>query len=148
VVSDDVFRNLVQSMFQDDEFALLSSSSQRCNGGVQGTEEVKDPDIRYLHGRSQHIFWVECRFRQDTYYDKVQWSTPEQLKHLMGFQKEVGPETVYIIIGLGGTPHRPDQMFCIPLREAITPSLSLAKLREYEHHDRRQPFKYAFGRLR
>lgn len=144
----DTFEKLVQGMLPDDEFALMNASPRRFDDEGRTMEEAKDPDFRYLHHRSEQVLWVICRYRKDTYYDKVQWSTPAQLNRYRNFQRDVEPEALYIIIGLGGTPNRPDHIFCIPLHEVLCPVLPLSKLKEFEHHDRYRPFKYSFGQLR
>ena len=148
MIKGDTFVRLVQGMIPDDEFVLMHANPRRYDAEGRTMEEAKDPDFRYLHHRSGRMLWIECRYRKDTFYDKVQWSTPAQLNRLRNFQKDVEPETVYVIIGLGGTPERPDHIFCVPLNDAIYPAPPLNKLKEFEHHDRHRPFKYSFGHLR
>lgn len=147
-VKGDAFERLVQGMFPDDEFVLLNNPRREHDAEGRTSEGVKDPNFKYLHQRSGHTLWIECRYRKDTYYDQVQWATPAQLNRLRNFQKDVEPEAVYVFIGLGGKPERPDHIFCVPLHDAICPSLPLGKLKEFEHHDRHRPFNYSFGHLR
>ncbi len=39
----------------------------------------------------------------------------------------------FVILGLGGTPDRPEKMFCVPIQEAKYPALYSSVLTKFSH---------------
>jgi hypothetical protein len=56
---------------------------------------------------------------------------PEQMARYKQFEKEE-KFPVYLVIGLGGIPDNPDQMFLVPLKNVNSQTLSLDFLAKYE----------------
>lgn len=142
----DVFEQLVNRMLPNDEFQCLHVTPRRHDLGGRKIEEAKDPDFQFRHRRYGHVFWIECRYRGTAYNEKAFWCNHEQLDHYQKFQKQVHPEKVYVVIGLGGWPKSPDHIYCIPLNEVKSTGLSLRKIRAFEHEGR--SFQYTSGQLR
>jgi hypothetical protein len=143
----DLFEVLVQRMLPDKEFAIVHATTRRDDLDGRKIESAKDPDFRVRHRNSNHLFWVECKYRSEPYQDKVQWCEKHQLERYKEFQEKVGREKVYIVIGLGGIASRPTSIYCVPLDEIKYPGLFLTTLQPYKH-PRNHPFSYVNGRLK
>lgn len=70
----------------------------------------------------------------------LQWSNPAQLKRYQDYQKSNGIP-VFVVIGLGGIPDDPEEMFCIPLTEAKYPDLFMSLLNNYKRNPEK-PFQW------
>jgi len=63
----------------------------------------------------------------------------EKLEDYTSFaQKNIIP--TFIVIGLGGNPRNPEQMFCIPLEKAKYPKLYPSVFRKFERDPRKSFF--------
>jgi hypothetical protein len=92
------------------------------------------------------VFWIECKYCREAISGRVFWSNTQQLKHYREFQILVQPQTVYVVIGLGGWAKVPERIFCLPLCEVGYTGLYLSTLQRFDHRCG-SPFKYAGGRL-
>jgi hypothetical protein len=82
------------------------------------------------------MFAVECKFRSSTDHNGfVKLSKEKQISRYRSFKKErsIG---VYIVLGLGGEPTAPDELFVIPLEDLhfATPHYSWLKKFEKNTH--------------
>jgi len=53
----------------------------------------------------------------------------------------------YIVLGFGGSPDSPIELFCMPLQEAKNPQIHIDMLRRY-YHDRGRNFIWKNGILK
>jgi hypothetical protein len=108
-------------------------------------ESDKNPDFIIRYNPTGERFAIECKFRSQAYYNEklrgnvVRWSIDWQIKRYNDFSY-ARRIPVFIVIGLGGTPTNPENMFCIPLEEAKYPEMYMSILKKYE----RQPGKTFF----
>lgn len=137
-VNEDLFEVYAKRLFKRSDFDLLRDGRK--------IELEKNPDFQFWHKRSGHSFWVECKFRNDHYDNKLDWCRPDQLESYKQFQEDVWPEKVYIVIGFGGRPLKPSSMFCMPLDEVENYGIYPNVLVRYERNPT-QPFDYQGGRL-
>jgi hypothetical protein len=141
---------------QDSYFSILDMQTDNYDkrNGLN-VESNQDPDLliafRYTGGREE--FAVECKYRlhpitsEETGEDVVGWSYPDQIRRYNNYsRREKIP--VFIVIGLGGNPNKPEHEYCIPLEEAISPELSLSVLERYERIPTGKDFIYSDRDLR
>ena len=88
---------------------------------------------------TNEIFCVECKFRSKLFKGKLQWSSPKQLGRYRIFAKD-NEVPFYVVIGLGGQARKPKRMFCIPLKEAKFPSLSMEFVEKFERNSKKKFF--------
>ncbi len=120
----DLFEEYVKTMFPAPDFKIMLASEGR------GT---KVPDFYIEFEPKGYKFWVEARYRQavdagDTV--NVFGDRPDRLNLLHAFQAIVLPESVFVILGLGGDPTSPHDTFRIPVREIRHASLKVDHLKK------------------
>ncbi len=99
-------------------------------------EEVDlKPDLEVEHAASGGVFGVECKYRASHYLGRLPWAKEYQLRKY-GRYREAG-RALFIVIGLGGTPERPEYMYCIPAWQAARTMLDADGLKRY----RRDPMR-------
>lgn len=100
------------------------------------TKEQVDfsPDLEVEHVESGDTFGVECKYRSSR-LNKLPWAKEYQLKKY-GRYREAG-KPLFIVIGLGGTPEKPDYMYCVPAWKATHTTLDADSLKRY----RRDPLR-------
>lgn len=100
-----------------------------------------NPDLVIRDRKTNQIFCVECKYRSrlvNGYYD---WSYPSQMDRYFSYARERNIP-FYAVLGLGGTPDFPSEIFCVPLEEAKTPQIHINTLQKY-HHNPRGDFLWA-----
>lgn len=93
-----------------------------------------NPDFKFRDRRTQKIFYTEAKYRKYFYKGKISWCTDEQLKRYRQCN-DVAP--VFIILGVGGLPHRPELVFLIPLRVVNFTELYFSEIKKYRIHSRK-----------
>jgi hypothetical protein len=109
------FEGFVKKMFQDPHFEILVQSDE------MGT---KVPDFYIKEKERGFKFWVEAKYRGRLVAGMIDVfeKNRDRLVVLKMFQQMVLPETVFLIIGLGGQSSDPDELFCLPVMEMDYPS--------------------------
>lgn len=83
------------------------------------TERSKGPDMVFRHLASDEQFAVECKYRSgwDEYDGKVmvEWASEENIRNYLAFADE-RKMNVVVIIGVGGTPDSPNEVYAAPLK--------------------------------
>ncbi len=104
----------------------------------QATKEEVDfsPDLEVEHVGSGDSFGIECKYRASTFMGRLSWAKEYQLKKYARYREKTG-RPLFIVIGLGGTPERPDYMYCVPGWRAASKALKLDELKRY----RRDPLR-------
>jgi hypothetical protein len=130
------FERFVESMFPSRDFEVLQRSQP---------EGSKLPDLYIRDRKTTQKFWVEAKWRANLFDDKFKLCEKDRLESYRDFQKGVSPETVFMVLGLGGQPSTPDEVYYLPLDEVKHPSLfkSVLRGRKHEHAS----FRYEKGKL-
>ncbi|MFP4171225.1 MAG: hypothetical protein ACLFUV_09460 [Methanomassiliicoccales archaeon] len=108
------FQEYVMGLFPEASFHLIDSNGggDELNGRM---ESALRPDLHYRHEDSGESFWVKCRYRTGDPSDRVIWCEEWQLGAYQEFQKRVWPEGIFVVIGTGGAPKDPAELYCVPL---------------------------------
>ncbi len=109
------FQNFVKNMFPDYEWAVSSQTHDYNTNKERFIEDSKNPDFLFRHRRSNREIYVECKFKSDTFHDKIEWCSISQLERYKRIDNQ--GHNVYIIIGFRGTARNPELIFRIPLSE-------------------------------
>ena len=114
--------------------------------GTRTKEEVDfSPDIIARNKKTGAVIGVECKFRSSHAMGRISWAKEYQMKKYGRFKEESGYQ-LFIVIGLGGTPEKPDHMYCIPLAQATHNRLDAGSFKRYRRNPLR-PFAWSDGRL-
>lgn len=113
------FEDFVLELFDLNEtmaYSLLEWRSDKSTGDI-GPVSNSYPDfvLEYKEGRKKKRFSVECKWRACIPRRMMKpLIEPEQLVRYKEYSVEKGQE-VYIILGVGGEPSMPEELFLVPL---------------------------------
>ena len=133
----------VGDLFPEEDFEVLKSAEHGEDQTVPGSAKMLDYLVR--DKKTGKSFWVECKFRQHLDGKELSWTTENQLESYKEFKKE-RKEPAFVVVGVGGFPSQPNEMFALPLDQAKQPQLPEHVYRQYQ----RQPdkkFKLAKDKL-
>ena len=128
------FEEYIVSRFSRKYFSLKEWRGDKSSNGVYAQSNTY-PDMEYtfkLHGETYN-FAVECKWRaRYNAENKVKWSYNEQLARYRQFAKDKNMP-VFIILGIGGTPSSPENVFVVPLASIERIEVSKHWLENYRH---------------
>lgn len=92
-----------------------------------------DPDLIWFYENkyAEFIFAVECKWRGDYWNNGIEWARPEQFEHYLEFE-ECEDIPVTIVLGVGGSPDMPEDLYVIPLEDIEYPFLYKSVLNRYK----------------
>lgn len=127
------FERHVMGLFGKD-FKILSWMQD----GTRTKEEIDfSPDLVVQHIESGEVFGVECKYRSTHFFGKLTWAKEYQLKKYDRYRATTGHK-LFIVIGLGGTPEKPDYMYCIPAWQATRALIDKDSVKRYRRDPRRK----------
>jgi hypothetical protein len=133
------FEKYVVSLFGRD-FRILSWMQDE-----SATREEIDfkPDLEVEHVASGTAFGVECKYRSSHFLGRLAWAKEYQLNKYDRYREKTG-RRLFIVIGLGGRPDKPDYVYCIPAWQAAHTMLDTDALKRYRRDPRRK-FRWDAG---
>lgn len=128
----DAFESFVVKQFNKKYFTL---QEWRGDKYVDGTYPVSnhfpDLEVAFELKEIKDHFAIECKWRKDYFKGAIEWANDYQLKNYKAYaQKTKLP--VYVVIGVGGTPSIPNELFVIPLDEIKYHSFYKGQLTPYK----------------
>ena len=116
-------------LFPKGKYSLLHRTHDYKSNKNDYIDETKEPDFLFRVISSGKEFHVEAKYRSRYYDGAVEWCKPYQLRRY----KEIHAKTpLYVVIGIGGQPCSPDQIFFIPVENIKYPKLFHTYLKTYE----------------
>lgn len=130
--SGDDFEKYVVQNFNKKYYKLKEWAGDKYVKGVYA-ETTQNPDLlmELTTEPEPHLFSVECKWRKEFKNDFVKFASEGQLKRYKKYEKEKGIP-VFIALGVGGTPSKPEQLFMMPLRFIKTINLHRDQLQRNE----------------
>jgi hypothetical protein len=95
-------------------------------------------------------FSVECKYRSDYYKNGVEWCSDKQMEFYKSFAHEK-KRPVFVVIGLGGKPDSPEELFIVPLSEMKNTFAHKSFLQGYKKDNFKESnlfYDYQSGRLK
>ena len=135
------FEEYVVSRFSRKYFSLNEWRGDKFSNDVY-PESNTYPDLEFTFTLREYscTFAVECKWRAEfNSQNKVKWSYKEQLARYRQFAKDKNIP-VFIIIGIGGSPSKPSEIFVIPLASIKYVELSKSWLENYRHDPTKNMF--------
>ena len=140
------FEKFVDSHFDNKYFKRLEWRSDiKGNDGLL-SESSKYPDLEYEVRKSNnhYTFAVECKWRSKIVNDRVLIvSNDRQLTNYRDFANDREMDVI-VILGIGGKPDSPAELYSIPLQEIETAELTTQQLKPYRLKTIPQSFYYDF----
>lgn len=112
----ELFERFIIELFNKEKFILSKwRTSKRLEDKFQLLDCAR-PDLELIFRRNrQYHFAVECKWRQKFVEGKIQWATRKQICSYQNFENQ-HRMPVFIAIGIGGEPSKPERLYVTPLR--------------------------------
>jgi len=129
VKGDEFERFTRDNLFPHVYYDLLHKNHDYFTTQDFSIESSKEPDFRLKSKKSGREFFVEAKYRSHFYSGKLEWCKTYQLRRYQVINKEI---PIFIVIGAGGHPMTPEQVFLIPMKDIKYTVLFQSFLRKYE----------------
>ncbi len=139
------FERYVVDKFDDKLFSIVEWTTDMCRKHNRYVESDCNPDLVIRDRTTNEIFCVECKYRSRLVNGFFNWSYPDQIARYFSYSRD-RKIPFYVVLGLGGNPDSPIELFCVPLQEAKNPQIHIDMLRKY-YHDLRRGFIWKNGIL-
>jgi hypothetical protein len=121
-------------LFPGEKYDLIRKNGDRLllNGGAP--ENGENPDLRLRALREGEEFYVEANYIPEFRGGALECCPSYQLER---FRRLNATTPVFIVVGVGGRPEAPGQVFLVPVHKMIHSKLYRSILAEYEidaHH--------------
>jgi len=111
-----LFEEYVIQLFNEDNFKVIKRRKSEKLEDRALLQDCANPDLELIFGRySKHHFAVECKWRKKFIKGKITWASDYQICSYQDFENQCRIP-VFIAIGIGGEPSRPERLFVTPLR--------------------------------
>jgi hypothetical protein len=127
------FEKYVVSKINRNFFEILEWQGDKFHEGAYAKSNM-NPDLVIRTKNNKATIALECKWRSKFYNEQVQWSTDDQLERYLQYQKSKGTK-VYVIIGIGGEPITPSEVYLVPLDKLKYPFVTKSYLEQYKHHN-------------
>lgn len=115
-------------IFPKAKYNLLKQTHNYSQNSKDYVKESLEPDFKFECIETKQQFYIEAKFRSEIYDGKIQFSYKAQFERY----KEIGKtELVFIIIGMGENPSKPEHVCLIPLDEIESIHLNESFLEKY-----------------
>jgi hypothetical protein len=111
-----LFEQYVIELFNEDNFKLSKWRRSQKHEDKLLLQDCNNPDLELIFGRyKKNAFAVECKWREKFIEGKITWANDYQICCYMNFENQ-RRIPVFVAIGIGGEPSKPERLFVTPLR--------------------------------
>lgn len=138
------FEKYVVCHFPKKYYSIKEWRSDKCvNGHYAESSSYPDLELVLHLGNSEHTFAVECKWRHEFNGNGyVKWCDDSQLERYQEYASS-NSWPVFIILGVGGEPSSPDQVYCVPLRAMKFSDAKKSYLEGFKHDTGKDFFYFA-----
>lgn len=131
-IMGEQFEQLSLNMFPESDYQLLNRTHDFETNELRYVLESLYYDFKLEHRKTGYKFAVECKYRSNLYQDKLNWAKEFQMKRYRDYEKGNLPNGYYVMMGLGGEPGYPSDMFLVPLSDIKYVGLFKSFLEKYQ----------------
>ena len=128
------FEEFVVQRFNNKFFTVKEwRSDKQVDGVFAESSQYPDLEINFkLEAAKIDVnFALECKWRKDFYRNSLKWSTDNQIERYNAFARE-RDLPVFVVLGVGGEPNDPKEMYVVPLEQLQKPTVSAKELKPYK----------------
>jgi hypothetical protein len=124
------FQDYVRNkLFPKDKYTILHRTHDFVTNKDDFVESTSEPDFKFKSISSGRMFFVEAKYRSDYYHGVIEWRKQYQLNRY----QEINQRTpVFVVLGVGGKPDAPNQVFLMPVRDIKYSKLFRSFLKSFE----------------
>jgi len=111
------FENYVNGLFKSESFKTKALKREISHGtkNVVGYQSYPDLLVRFTENEKSNMFAVKCKWAPKL-LPSQSWKSPGKIQKLLLFEQET-QMPMFVVLGYGGTPSKPEQMFLAPLKK-------------------------------
>jgi len=140
-----MFEKWVVKRFSRDFFTIKEWRGDKYENGLYAESSLNpDFEIEFRMGKIRETFAVECKWRKDLNQGRkpgIEWATERQIQNYQNFAKQKGIP-VFVVIGLGGAPDNPGDIYIVNLEHLKFPYVTAGYLAHYRRPDKGREFYY------
>lgn len=138
---------------QSNEFSIVkwTNDVHTKHKGIY-VEDDNKPDFLIRHIPTNTQIYIECKYRSNILFNEklqtevINWSTRKTISKYQAIEKQE-KIPVYIVLGIKGTPDKPEHLFCLPLKDANYTDLTINMLKKFSHIPVDKEYRYTDGQL-
>lgn len=142
----DDFEAYVVNNFDKRYFTLKEWRSDKyVDGNYPVSNHFPDLEIEFnLKAKKvSDIFAIECKYRSNFFNDSIKWAEEYQFKNYQDYAINL-KIPVFVIIGVGGMPSKPFEIFIVPLSNIHSSSISRSELGKFKKNNFKPHFYWKF----
>ena len=129
VKGDEFERFIRDNLFPHVCYDLLHKNYDYLTSQDFYIESSEEPDFRFRAPKSGAEFFIEAKYRSHFFKGRLEWCKTYQLRRYQVINKDT---PIFIVIGVGGHPMTPEQVFLVPMKDIKYTVLFQSFLRKYE----------------
>lgn len=130
----DAFEKYIVKNFSPKYFTLQEWRSDKYVDGVYAVSN-HFPDLEVVFELKskgvKEAFAIECKWRKNYFKNGVEWAKNYQIENNKEYAEKVNIP-VFVVIGMGGKPSKPNELFIVPLSEIKSNILTKSELEKYK----------------
>ncbi len=127
----DAFESFVVQQFDKKYFTLQEWRGDKyVNGNYPVSNHFPDLEVSYKWKDTEDHFALECKWRKNFYKGAIEWAKDYQLRNYEEYANKT-KLAVFVIIGVGGSPDNPKDLFILPLNEILSERIEKKSLLPY-----------------
>lgn len=143
----DAFEKYVVLKFDTGYFTIKEWRSDKIVNGIYPvSNHFPDLEIEFNYRKKQirDTFAVECKYRNGFYKNIIEWAQGYQLDNYKKYAAEI-KIPVFIVIGVGGQPEYPSEVYIVPLEKIKNTVFTRDFLSSYKMENKNQHFYWDIG---
>ena len=129
------FEQYILKFFDKESWELLDYTKDTIKGVNRKIISSSNPDFVVKHIKTRQRFAIECKYRKNllSSYKFNEEGILLKEEHIKAYKKFTRKYyLVFIVLGLGGVPYKPEQIFLVPLAKFKEGFISKNNLAKYE----------------
>jgi len=130
----DAFETFVVKNFSRKYFTLQEWRSDKYVDGIYAVSN-HFPDLEVIFNFKEkginEAFAIECKWRGYYYKNEIKWAENYQINNYKEYAEKLNIP-VFVVIGVGGEPKMPEELFIVPLQEMKSNTITKSELANYK----------------
>ncbi|MFZ4583271.1 MAG: hypothetical protein ACOYM7_11540 [Paludibacter sp.] len=130
----DAFEKFVVKNFSRKYFTLQEWRSDKYVDGIYAVSN-HFPDLEVIFNFKEkgvnEAFAIECKWRGYYYKNEIKWAENYQINNYKEYAEKLNIP-VFVVIGVGGEPKMPEELFIVPLQEMKSNTITKSELANYK----------------
>jgi hypothetical protein len=130
----DAFEKFVVTNFDRKYFTLQEWRSDKYVDGIYAVSN-HFPDLEvifdYKAKNVKEAFAIECKWRKNYFKNGIEWAQNYQIKNYKEYADKLNIP-VFVVIGVGGEPNKPHELFIVPLPKMKSNNIEKSDLMNYK----------------